>query len=145
MSHVYLLLIMFSYLITIWLLHRSMKFSDMTQSQLREIIARDTERVIHCESKYRNSSLAICLKAKINYLLTLLGEDIKYKSKDVIAKMEELYGYVYTGNMFGGGYNPYAADNLSGFQDVSETWVEGHWRNGHWVEGHWRRAHTRYR
>ncbi|EGR2531361.1 hypothetical protein DYB14_17670 [Vibrio cholerae] len=117
----------------------------MNPSQLREIIAIDIKRVNHCESKYRNSSLAICLKAKINYLLTLLGEDIKYKSKDVIAKMKEAYGYTYAGNMFGGGYNPNAADNLLGLQDVSETWVEGHWRNGYWVAGHWRRAHTRYR
>ncbi|WP_418642112.1 hypothetical protein ACNUDM_05090 [Vibrio chaetopteri] len=123
-----------------------MKYSEMSKARLREIIEADTIRVNRCQSKYSSSSLALCLKAKINYLLTLLGEDIKYKSKDVLIKMEEAYGFKYQGSLFGiGGNNPNAEDNLSGWQDVDETWVEGHWRNGSWVEGHWRRAHTRYR
>lgn len=122
-----------------------MKFSEMNREKLLAIISEDTNRIAVCELKYNNSSLAVCLKAKINYLLSLLGEDIKYKQTDVIAKMEELYGYVYKGLIHGGGNNPYSVNNLSGFQDVSETWVEGHYRNGYWVDGHWRRAHTRFR
>lgn len=71
--------------------------------------------------------------------ITALGE--RWLPAKRLPSKEELNIYSSRGH----GYNPNAADNLSGLQHVDGTWVVGHYRNGTWVEGHYRSAYTRYR
>ncbi|HIF9169545.1 TPA: hypothetical protein ACX6PO_002271 [Photobacterium damselae] len=86
-----------------------MKFSEMPHEELWLIIKISEDKLVGS-----GITLSNCLKAKVNYLLLLLGKEMKYNEKKVIELMNSSYGTNYVWTPQGGGYNPYAEDNLSG-------------------------------